>query len=157
LKLLVDRDTARRLILLSEAQYADLRRYYVAEPWLRFVLATRNGLALDDLAGRIVDAGVSWVEGGPSLCHEHHVGRQMIRITVYRLAAGGTGRGRNRATTLSEVMAGAPQDRREDREPKPESDNQGAAQGRERQRSRELNRLPVARQRRTPGSRQGKS
>ena len=104
MKILIDAKAARRLTHVGTHSYDDLRFYYLAETDLCFLLVGRNGTDPLSSVGFVADAKVGREAGWPGFCHEHHIGQQMTKVTLYRLLPSE----RSHDATLTNIMAGAP-------------------------------------------------
>lgn len=102
----IDRAALDRLLLIKEAVVnGETRRYYPTLPDdpARALVVCRNDLKLDNLAGKLVDAGLGWDKGTAGFVFD--VSRLHSKVTIHRVL---TFQQATNAKTLSDILAGAP-------------------------------------------------
>lgn len=105
MRILLDREGLSRLSLVSAANYADQRHYYVASDELAIAVA-RNGIKLGvEIANQVADCAIGWDGGTRGFVFEQNEGKRHNKIAIFRLL-GRT----NYAMTLSQFLRDAPKE-----------------------------------------------
>ncbi|RMD61606.1 hypothetical protein D6833_08005 [Candidatus Parcubacteria bacterium] len=63
----------------------DIRHHYVHTQGRLARLVLRNGLTLEDIAGRTVDVAIGWETARRGFAAEEDIGRRRTKITVFRI------------------------------------------------------------------------
>lgn len=101
----IDPKAANEFILLSATRD---RKYYLASrsSGKLALLVCQNGLDLDTLHGRIVDASIGWDNGTRGFCQDEHVGRRQTKISLRHEVSDDIGG--QRTVSLSRLLRDAP-------------------------------------------------
>ncbi len=107
----IDPAALGRLALTNEATVEGERRRYhctLPEDQARALVVVRNGMLLEDLAGRLVDATLGWDKGTRGFVFD--VSRLHSKVTIHRVL---TFQQAVNAKTLSDILRDAPQREKE--------------------------------------------
>ena len=72
-------------IKTTSTEHGDLRTYYVAKKPKRMIIVCRNGLTLESVYGKVVDANVGKDSGYPGFVHQEYEGKPNTKVTIRKV------------------------------------------------------------------------
>lgn len=101
MKIFLDANALRQLVLVSAFEYKDKRRYYIAKNRL-VILVARNNIQLGVQSVGVADCSIGWDDGWQGFVK--WVGYRHTKVTVWRMLL----ETEKKYPTLSSILAKAP-------------------------------------------------